>query len=53
MAEFYNIKPRELWCPNCKVIVINDKPSPPCEKCGSQLLTVIRDFDGKLVTGNR
>lgn len=46
------MKPREVWCPNCKVYITSSEPAPVCE-CGNQMITVIyRLSDGQRLTGN-
>lgn len=38
----WNIKPREVYCENCKITIVTDKPSPTCETCGKRMLTVVK-----------
>ena len=50
MTSLFNIKPREVYCPNCKRIRVTDEPCPVCEECfGKPMLTVLRS----LITGER
>lgn len=49
----YNIRKREVWCPNCKVTIVTDQPSPTCDDCfGKPMITVVYSvIDGKRLTG--
>ncbi len=48
-----NIKPRELYCPECKIYSISDIAFPTCHQCGTNLITVTFSLiDGKRITGN-
>lgn len=37
----YNIKPREVYCPNCSYTATTDLPAPKCDKCHGKLITRI------------
>jgi len=49
----YNLKYREVWCPNCKTIKVTNEPAPVCEECyGKPMITVIRSLtSGERITG--
>jgi Zn finger protein HypA/HybF involved in hydrogenase expression len=49
-----NIKPREVWCPNCKKITVSDQPNTMCDNCfGAITITVLYStMTGKRITGN-
>lgn len=50
MTEF-NMKPRLLYCPQCKTDTENAKPFPKCDVCGSNLITVLfSPLDGSRIT---
>jgi Zn finger protein HypA/HybF involved in hydrogenase expression len=45
-----NIKPREVWCPQCKVTITTDVATPTCQECfGATMITVLYS----VVTGHR
>lgn len=35
----HNQKSREVYCPNCKYIVVTDLPGPKCSQCYSWMIT--------------
>lgn len=45
---------REVWCPNCKKIIITDVARPICEDCfGVSMITVLYSIiTGIRLTGN-
>ena len=54
MTSHFNLKPREVWCPNCKKTIKTDEPAPTCDDCfGKPMITVLYSIlDGKRITGN-
>lgn len=50
----FNIKPREVYCPQCKKTIVTDVAGPTCDDCfGKPMLTVIYSLiDGKRLTGS-
>jgi hypothetical protein len=49
----HNMKPREVYCPFCKMYTMSDKLTPYCEFCGTKLYAVIRSMiTGQRITGN-
>lgn len=46
------MRPREVWCPQCKVDTISDVPGAKCEKCGEFLITILySSLTGERLTG--
>lgn len=52
-TSHFNVKPREVWCLNCKKTVISNEVSPICEDCfGKPMITVVYSLiDGSRITG--
>lgn len=40
--EQYNIKPREVKCIQCQIIIITDEPAPTCKLCGSNMIKIVK-----------
>lgn len=50
MTSRFNLKPREVWCPQCKKYKVSDEAAPTCDDCfGKPMLTVVYS----LITGER
>lgn len=42
---------REVICPICKTIEVSTDILPECSKCLCMMITVVRNFDGEMITG--
>ncbi len=46
----YNIKSREVYCKYCKITIKSNEPAPKCNQCNHEMVTLVYNPDGKLVT---